>query len=55
MQILAKSMQWIKNEIRGWFLLLGMIVLIPFAVLFLVTENSYWLEVSVLAMATLIV
>ncbi|HHF7344848.1 TPA: FUSC family protein [Legionella feeleii] len=55
MQILAKSMQWIKNEIRGWFLLLGIIVLIPFAVLFLLTENSYWLEISVLTMSTLIV
>ncbi|WP_019216373.1 hypothetical protein [Legionella tunisiensis] len=55
MKILAKSMQWIKNEIRGWSLLLGIIVLIPFAVLFLLTNNSYWLEVSVLTMSTLIV
>lgn len=55
MQILTKSTQWIKNEIRGGFLLRGIIVLLPFAVLFLLTDNSYWLEISVLTMSTLIV
>ena len=52
---LIKSLPWLKNEIRGWMLLRGLLVLLPFSTLFMLTKDSYWLEVSVLTMATLIV
>ena len=55
MHYFIKSFYWLKNEIRGWMLLRGLLVLLPFATLFMLTKNSYWLEISVLTMAALIV
>ncbi|MBI2786609.1 MAG: FUSC family protein [Legionella longbeachae] len=54
MHYLLNHCKWIKNEIRGQFLLRGILVLMPFAFLFLLSGNIYWLESSLITMSTLI-
>ena len=55
MNILSKAANALKNEIKIWSLLRGIIALLPFAFLYLRTNNPLWLQSSVLTMATLIV
>lgn len=55
MKILFKAVNVLKNEIKIWSLLRGIIALLPFAFLYLSTNNPLWLQSSVLTMATLIV
>lgn len=55
MQVISKAIQTLKDEILIWPLLRGIIVLLPFAFLYLTTNNPRWLQSSVLTMATLIV
>ncbi|WED44588.1 FUSC family protein [Legionella cardiaca] len=55
MRVFPKDLKWIKNEIRGNLLLRGILVLLPFAYLFWLTENYSWLQISVLSISILIV
>lgn len=55
MNILFKAVNALKNEIKIWSLLRGIIALFPFAFLYLSTDNPLWIQASVLTMATLIV
>lgn len=55
MKIFLKAIDILKNEIQIWSLLRGIIVLFPFAFLYLSTNNPLWLQSSILTMATLIV
>jgi hypothetical protein len=52
---LFKIVQLLKNEIKVGSFLRGILVLLPFAALYLITNNPLWLESSVLTMSTLIV
>ncbi|HHT0594357.1 TPA: FUSC family protein [Legionella anisa] len=55
MQVISKTIHAVKDEILLWPLIRGIIVLLPFAFLYLHTNNPRWLQSSVLTMATLIV
>jgi hypothetical protein len=55
MNFICKALVAIKSDIKFWSLLRGIMVLLPFAILYLYTNNSLWLQSSVLTMATLIV
>ncbi|KTD02259.1 FUSC family protein [Fluoribacter gormanii] len=55
MHVISKTIQALKDEIQIGSLLRGIIVLLPFALLYLSTNNSIWLQSSVLTISTLIV
>lgn len=55
MNFISKTVEVIKSEVTIWPLLRGIIVLLPFAILYLHTRDPLWLQSCVLTMATLIV
>ncbi|WP_454785267.1 FUSC family protein [Legionella sp. WA2024007413] len=55
MHVISKTIQVLKDEIQIGALLRGILVLVPFAVIYLHNHNPIWLQTSVLTMSTLIV